>query len=94
MSFDPSMPTSDNQTARDGTPSPDPGTDVSPAVARFRACRWYQAPEGGQGEYCTHREVKPYAGTSGFDAEAWCPDCEHYKTRRTPRKRDPDEYSY
>jgi hypothetical protein len=24
------------------------------------------------------------AGTTGFDPEAWCPDCAFYKLRRTP----------
>jgi hypothetical protein len=41
--------------------------------------------------FCTHQEVKPYAGTTSFDAEAWCPDCTHYKVRRTPKKRLPAE---
>lgn len=66
----------------------------SAAVVRFRSCRWYQPPEGGAAEFCTHREVKPYAGTTSFDADAWCPDCVHYKVRRTPKKRDPSDYSY
>jgi hypothetical protein len=38
--------------------------------------------------------VKPYAGTTTFDAEAWCPDCTHYKVRRTPKKREPGDYSF
>ena len=68
---------------------------VSAAVVRFRSCRWYQPPENGTAEFCTHREVKPYAGTNNFDADAWCPDCVHYKVRRTPKKRVPGEnYSY
>ncbi len=46
-------------------------------------------------EFCTHRGVKPYAGTTGFDAEAWCPDCQYYKLRRAPKKRMPtDDYAY
>ncbi len=60
----------------------------SAAVLRFRSCRWYQAPEAGNAEFCTHREVKPYAGTTAFDAAAWCLDCAHFKLRRTPKKRD------
>ena len=36
----------------------------------------------------------PYAGTTGFDPEAWCVDCQHYKLRRAPKKRNPDEYRY
>ena len=65
---------------------------ASPAVLRFRSCRWYQPAEGGASEFCTHREVKPYAGTTSFDAEAWCPDCAHYKVRRTPKKRPSDDF--
>jgi hypothetical protein len=54
-----------------------------------------QPAENGNAEFCTHREVKPYAGTAGFDAEAWCPECQYYKLRRTPKKRRPeDSYSY
>jgi hypothetical protein len=54
-----------------------------------------QPAENGNAEFCTHREVKPYAGTAGFDAEAWCPECQYYKLRRTPKKRKPeDNYTY
>lgn len=67
------------------------GQAVSPALARFRSCRWQQPAEGGSTEFCTHREVKPYAGTTGFDADAWCPDCVHYKLRRSPKKRSPNQ---
>lgn len=66
----------------------------SAALVRFRSCRWMQPAENGNAEYCTHREVKPYAGTTGFDAEAWCPECQYYKLRRTPKKRKPEDYSY
>lgn len=66
----------------------------SPAFARFRSCRWQQPAENGSQEYCTHREVKPYAGTQGFDPGAWCLECQYYKLRRAPKKRDPDDYSY
>jgi hypothetical protein len=34
------------------------------------------------------------AGTTGFDPEAWCLECTFYKLRRTPKKRDPNEYRY
>jgi hypothetical protein len=34
------------------------------------------------------------AGTTGFDPEAWCPDCTFYKLRRTPKKREPSDYRY
>src|ERR1700687_2669627 len=66
---------------------------VSPAVARFKSCRWRRPPEDGP-ECCGHRDVLPMAGTTGFDPEAWCPDCSFYKLRRTPKKRSPDDYHY
>jgi len=83
--------------AEPGASSPAPATSDSPqsaALIRFRSCRWQQPPENGNSEFCTHREVKPYAGTTGFDADAWCPDCQYYKLRRAPKKRERDEYSY
>jgi hypothetical protein len=66
-------------------------TPQSPAFVRFRSCRWQQPIEKGSSEFCTHREVKPYAGTIAFDADAWCGDCQHYKVRRIPKKRPRDE---
>jgi hypothetical protein len=71
-------------------------TQLSPAFARFRSCRWQQPAENGSAEFCTHREVKPYAGTTGFDPEAWCGDCQYYKLRRAPKKRTPsnDDWGY
>jgi hypothetical protein len=67
----------------------------SAAFVRFRSCRWHQPKENGSAEFCTHREVKPYAGTAGFDADAWCPDCQYYKLRRSPKKKSSnDEFSY
>ena len=67
----------------------------SASLARFNSCRWQQPAESGNAAFCTHREVKPYAGTAGFDSDAWCPDCQYYKLRRAPKKRSPsDEYSY
>ena len=66
----------------------------SAAFVRFRSCRWMQPIENGNSEFCTHREVKPYAGTSGFDADAWCPDCQYYKLRRAPKKRSTEDYTY
>ncbi|HUK35065.1 MAG TPA: hypothetical protein VLV86_14195 [Vicinamibacterales bacterium] len=66
---------------------------ASPAVARFKSCRWRRPPEDGP-ECCGHRDVLPLAGTTGFDPQAWCLDCTFYKLRRTPKKRDPNEYSY
>ena len=80
------------------TPGSVPATSDVPESAawvRFRSCRWQQPAENGNPEFCTHREVKPYAGTTGFDPDAWCPDCQYYKLRRAPKKREKqDEYSY
>lgn len=70
-----------------------PTTSTSPAVLRFHSCRWYCAPDHGT-PHCSHRDVQPYAGTTGFNPEAWCPDCTFYKVRRTTRKRSPDELDY
>ena len=69
---------------------------LSPAFARFKSCRWQQPPDNGSAEFCTHREVKPYAGTTGFDPEAWCGDCQYYKLRRAPKKRErnTDDWGY
>ena len=53
-----------------------------------------QPAEHGNAEFCTHREVKPYAGMVGFDADAWCPDCQYYKLRRAPKKQAPEDSSY
>jgi len=63
--------------------------DLSAAVAKFNSCRWRATPDVG--DYCTHRDVLPFAGKEGFVAESWCPECAFYKLRRTPKKRD---YSY
>jgi len=72
-----------------GVPAP---AAVSPAVEKFRSCRWRATPEDG--EFCTHRDVLPFAGKEGFVAESWCPDCAFYKLRRTPKKRERVDYSY
>jgi hypothetical protein len=80
------------------TPSPEAAAADAPqsaGFARFNSCRWQQPKEDGNAAFCTHREVKPYAGTAGFDADAWCPECQYYKLRRAPKKRSPsDDYSY
>jgi hypothetical protein len=84
------------------SPMPEPGSAqqtaveapaASPAVERFKSCRWRRPPEDGP-ECCGHRDVLPMAGTTGFDPQAWCPDCQFYKLRRNPKKRSPDEYRY
>ena len=64
----------------------------SAAVMKFKSCRWRRPPEDGP-ECCGHRDVLPIAGTS-FNPESWCPDCQFYKLRRTPKKRDPNDYQY
>ena len=72
-----------------------PGAEApaqSAAVIKFKSCRWRRPPEDGP-ECCGHRDVLPIAGTS-FNPESWCPDCQFYKLRRTPKKRDPNEYRY
>ena len=73
-----------------------PSVDSAPqsvAVMRFKSCRWRRPPDEGP-ECCGHRDVLPMAGTTGFDPQAWCPDCSFYKLRRTPKKRSPDDYHY
>jgi hypothetical protein len=75
--------------AADAAPTP---AAVSPAVEKFRSCRWRAAPEDG--EFCTHRDVLPFAGKEGFVAESWCPDCAFYKLRRTPKKRERLDFTY
>jgi hypothetical protein len=75
--------------------SPSPAADaqaapaeplVAPAVVKFKSCRWRCAPEDG--EFCTHRDVLPFAGKNDFKADSWCPECGFYKLRRTPKKRE------
>ena len=90
-----SAPTEDAQTSPASATAPAVAdSPQSAALIRFRSCRWQQPKEEGNSEFCTHREVKPYAGTAGFDADAWCPDCQYYKLRRAPKKRERDDYSY
>jgi hypothetical protein len=59
---------------------------VAPAVLKFKACRWRCDPDDG--EFCTHRDVLPFAGKNDFKPDSWCPECAFYKLRRTPKKRD------
>ena len=65
---------------------------ANPAVAKFNTCRWKATPE--QGDFCTHRDVLPFAGKEGFKPDSWCPECAFYKLRRTPKKRERIDYSY
>jgi hypothetical protein len=77
----------------DTAPSPSaPATADSPAVERFKSCRWRCAPD--EGAFCTHRDVLPFAGKEGFAADSWCPDCSFYKLRRTPKKRERLDFTY
>jgi len=82
-------PTSPGAPAQTGADAP----AVTPAVAKFKSCRWRRPPEDGP-ECCGHRDVLPIAGSTGFDPQAWCPECTLYKLRRTPKKRSPDDYRY
>jgi hypothetical protein len=80
-----------DRTAVTETASPDQ-PEASPGQERFSTCRWRCAPEDGR--FCTHRDVLPLAGKEGFNAEAWCPDCTLFKVRRTPKKRERNDYPY
>ena len=79
------------EAAAEAAPAP-PQPALSPAVERFKSCRWRCDPTDG--EFCTHRDVLPFAGKEGFNAESWCPDCGYYKLRRTPKKRERNDYTY
>ena len=82
-----------NSGAEPVTPQTKPEAPAaSPAVERFRSCRWRSTPDAG--EFCTHRDVLPFAGKEGFNADSWCPECAYYKLRRTPKKRERADYSY
>lgn len=85
-----SLPEPQSEAKPSAAPVPD-ATD-SPAVERFKSCRWRCAPEDGA--FCTHRDVLPFAGKEGFTAESWCPDCAFYKLRRTPKKRERLDFTY
>ena len=56
----------------------------------IKSCRWRATPD--QGDFCTHRDVLPFAGKEGFKPESWCPECAFYKLRRTPKKRERIDY--
>jgi hypothetical protein len=89
---------SEEQAAESAAPAQTPAATpveapaVSPAVEKFKSCRWRATPEDG--EFCTHRDVLPFAGKEGFKPESWCPECAFYKLRRTPKKRERSEYTY
>ena len=87
-------PGGDSTTAPSAQPQPEAASapTLSPAVEKFKSCRWRATPEDG--EFCTHRDVLPFAGKEGFTADSWCPDCSFYKLRRTPKKRERVDFSY
>ena len=80
----PTVSPADTAAPAPATPTP----EAAAALARFHSCRWRAHGDEGPGDHCTHRDVLPFAGTTGFNAEAWCPSCEFYKLRRSPRKRE------
>jgi hypothetical protein len=90
--FSPSpSPSSSPGPADSPSPAPDAAAPAAeplaaPAVLKFKSCRWRCDPDDG--EFCTHRDVLPFAGKNDFKAESWCPECAFYKLRRTPKKRD------
>ena len=89
---EPSSPTAPRSAGSDATPSVEPNAQTV-AVMRFKSCRWRRPPDEGT-ECCGHRDVLPMAGSTGFDPEAWCPECTFYKLRRTPKKRSAEDYRY
>jgi hypothetical protein len=89
MDESPGDPTQGPSSGSNGA-SPGAIPALSPAVAKFNSCRWRATPDVG--EFCTHRDVLPFAGKEGFVADSWCPECAFYKLRRTPKKRDYSSY--
>ncbi len=69
-------------------------TPQSAAVQRFKTCRWRKPAESGVVDHCSHRDVLPMTGTTGFEADSWCTECGFYKIKRTPRKRLPEDRYY
>jgi hypothetical protein len=76
--------TSPNQASAEPPAAGSPAT--SPGVARFHTCRWHEPGDATVQPHCTHRDVLPMAGTTGFNMDAWCTECAFYKLRRNPRK--------
>jgi len=96
--LDPGDRTAPAVAPEEAAPGIEPALELSPAAQRFQSCRWRKAAENGVPDHCTHRDVHPMAGTTGFSADSWCPDCGNYKVRRNPRKRQDsppeDRYYY
>jgi len=89
--FAPPAPVATDSPAEQEVKATEPSlSHASEAVMKFKSCRWRCDPESG--EFCTHRDVLPFAGKEGFVPESWCPDCAFYKLRRTPKKREYSQY--
>lgn len=65
--------------------------EANPAVTRFASCRWHEIQDAGAA-YCSHRDVLPFAGKNGFNAEAWCLECAFFKVKRIAKKRTTSDY--
>ena len=88
--FTPPLSASESTQPAETAPAATEPSAASQAIMKFQSCRWRCDPESG--EFCSHRDVLPFAGKEGFVAESWCPDCAFYKLRRTPKKRDYNSY--
>jgi hypothetical protein len=88
--FTPPLSASESTQPAESAPAATEPSAASQAIMKFQSCRWRCDPESG--EFCSHRDVLPFAGKEGFVAESWCPDCAFYKLRRTPKKRDYNSY--
>jgi hypothetical protein len=88
----PDSPGIENAPAAETTAPAADQAATNPAVDKFKSCRWKATPD--QGDFCTHRDVLPFAGKEGFKPDSWCPECAFYKLRRTPKKRERIDYSY
>src|SRR3954462_15821887 len=89
----PTLPDQAGPTETRASPEPaTPDAALAAAVAKFKSCRWRRPPEDGP-ECCGHRVVLTIAGNS-FNPEAWGPDCSFFNRRRTPKKRNPEDYRY
>ena len=77
------VPNPANGSGNAAPPAPAPAVTPSAAELRFQSCRWRKAETP---PFCSHPEVLPFAGTTGFNPESWCPGCEFYKLRRNPRR--------
>ena len=89
--FDNPPETEPGPTADGAQPAAD-ASAANTADEKFKSCRWRATPD--QGDFCTHRDVLPFAGKEGFKPDSWCPECAFYKLRRTPKKRERIDYSY